>query len=97
MAVAFYSEFPDASTQMAQQVAERVNQEVGSEGPEGAIYHAEGPLGAGGWWTFNVWESEEAAQRFFRETLAPIVQEVAGGMPDTPPRKLAVHWESNRR
>jgi hypothetical protein len=97
MAVAYYSEFPQGSSEVAQQVAERVNQQIGPEGPDGGIYHAEGPRGDGGWWTFNVWESEDAAQRFFRDTLMPILQDVGVGRPDSQPRMLNVHWESNSR
>lgn len=97
MAVAFYTEFSEGSPDAAAQITERIGRQVGPEGPAGGIYHAEGPLEGGGWWTFNVWESEDAQQTFVREILMPILQDVAVGAPNVQPRKLAVHWESNSR
>jgi len=47
----------------------------------------------GGWWTFNVWDAEDAAERFFRETLHPVLDQV--GVPHGQPRKLAVSWDTS--
>lgn len=94
MAVAFYTEFAEGSPETATQIGERIMQQVGPQGPAGGIYHAEGPLDGGGWWTFNVWESEGAAMSFFNEILVPTLRDV-GGSPDAQPRKLAVHFETN--
>ena len=44
--------------------------------PTGGLYHAEGPTADGGWWTFNVWESTEAQQRFADEVLHPVLTDV---------------------
>ncbi|MBT2511109.1 hypothetical protein J7I98_35885 [Streptomyces sp. ISL-98] len=48
----------------------------------GVIAHVAGP-GENGWFVVDVWESEEAWQRF-AEILVPFAQEV--GMPDFQPR-----------
>ena len=39
----------------------------------GALFHLGGPI-EDGWRVVNVWESEESAQTFFRERLAPLLQ-----------------------
>ena len=49
---------------------EQVRNEVapGNCPPAGMLYHAAGP-GEHGWCVAEVWESQEAADRFFREQL----------------------------
>jgi hypothetical protein len=93
MAVAYFSEFPSSSQGTPQKVADAVNARLGGNPPDGGIYHAEGALDDGGWWTFNVWASEEAYQRFTAEILIPSLQTVNMTLPQG--RQLAVHWESN--
>ena len=93
MAVAYFSQWPQADPETAQRVAERVNQQLGGQPPEGGIYHAEGPTDDGGWWTFNVWTSEDAHDTFARQILDPALREA-----DAPPsqvRLLRVNWESS--
>ena|SRR5947209_7765402 len=46
--------------------------------PHGGISHAAGPI-EGGWRVIDVWESEEAFESFFRESLEQAMQNV--GMP----------------
>ncbi len=50
--------------------------------PEGALFHVAGGDGAA-WHVIDVWESEEACNRF-GEVLVPILQEV--GIDDQPQR-----------
>ena len=52
-----------------------LHQEVAPDGrlAPGALFHVGGPV-EGGWRVVNVWESEDAAQRFFRERLMPLLQ-----------------------
>ncbi len=76
---------------MAQGVSDRINAVLGDAPPEGAIFHAEGESD-GGWWGFDVWESEDAAQRFYEGILAPAVE--AEGAPPSQPRTMPVHWHS---
>ena len=47
------------------------------ESPEGLIVHSAGQ-GEGGWYVYDIWESEEAFQRFMDEKLGPAVREVMG-------------------
>jgi hypothetical protein len=65
-----------------------VNQEAGLEGdpPAGLIIHTAGEVD-GGLQIIDVWESEEAAERFGNERLIPAIRAIAGdrapaGMPE---------------
>jgi quinol monooxygenase YgiN len=40
----------------------------------GMLYHVAGPTEAGGWRVIEVWESQEAADRFFKEKLGQALQ-----------------------
>lgn len=55
--------------------------------PEGQTYHAAGPAD-GGILIAAVWESKEAADRFFNETLMPAMP-VEGGFSGQPEARLA--------
>lgn len=94
MAVAHFYEYPETTQEMAQRVSDEVNTQLGSGPPAGGIYHAEGPMDGGGWWSFDVWDSEDAARSFHDDILAPAMQAV--GVPLSQPRVLPVHWESNQ-
>jgi hypothetical protein len=56
---------------------ERVDAELGSTAPDGLIVHVAGPHG-GGVRIIDVWESEEAFERFREERLVPAVTRVVG-------------------
>ncbi len=94
MAVAYFSEFREGTSEQAQQVADSINARLGGQPPEGGMYHAEGSMVGGGWWTFNVWESEEAYQRFYSSILAPALEGVEVAEPQS--RELSVSWESSQ-
>ena len=49
--------------------------------PAGVIFHTAGFTGTGLFRIFDVWESEDAWQRFRDERLMPAVQAVAQGAP----------------
>ncbi len=91
MSVAYLHEWSGATREIAQGVSNRINAVLGDAPPEGAIFHAEGESD-GGWWGFDVWESEDAAQRFYDGILAPAVE--AEGAPPSQPRTMPVHWHS---
>lgn len=55
--------------------------------PEGGVLHVAGPSPTGGWRVLEVWESEDAAQKFDEETLMPILERVGVERPE------AVTWE----
>jgi hypothetical protein len=52
--------------------------------PEGLLVHTAGDVD-GQWQIVDVWESEEAADRFGNERLMPAVESVMGGTPPGPP------------
>ena len=59
---------------MTQVQYDQVRSEVaGDRAPEGALYHAAGPT-ENGWYVVEVWESQEALDRFFRDKLQQALQ-----------------------
>jgi hypothetical protein len=73
MAVAFLQELPGATQEQYDQVVETLRGQTA----EGRIFHVAGPIG-GGWRIVDVWESQEAVNKFFQEQLGPAAQ--AAGM-----------------
>jgi hypothetical protein len=94
MAIAVFSQWTQAPADTSQRVAEGINQRLGGTFPEGGLYHAEGPTDEGGWWTFNVWDSEDVFQRFNQEILQPVLQEV--NAPPAQVRRLQVSWDTSQ-
>jgi hypothetical protein len=92
MSVAYFTEFADVSTDTAQKVAEHVRGIIGAAAPDGGIFHAEGATD-NGWWSFDVWGSDEQADRFYRDVLAPALQHA--NVTPGQPRKLAVYWDTS--
>jgi len=86
MAIAMIFDAPG----LTQAQYERVHRLVspGNTPPPGLLYHVAGPMEAG-WRLVEVWESAEAAERFFRETLGPVLQ--AEGLPELRPQVFAAH------
>jgi hypothetical protein len=48
------------------------------EAPDGLIVHSAG-TSPGGWYVYDIWESQEAFERFMNDRLMPAVNEVMGG------------------
>jgi quinol monooxygenase YgiN len=63
---------------MSQQQYEQVNQQAspGTRPPPGLLYHAAGPS-EGGFSVIEVWESQEALQEFFAQTLGQALQQAS--------------------
>jgi hypothetical protein len=81
MAVAMLVDNPEGS----QEVYDRVREHLGLvDKPAGGIAHIAGPSPKGGWRVIEVWESEEAAQRFYEDQLRPAFEAVGmtGPMPE---------------
>jgi hypothetical protein len=78
MAVGFVLDFPGGTTEQYDRILER----MGLEGrlPEGAIFHAAGQT-ADGLRVIDVWESDEAFQRFAEEQIGPQSQQEGIGEP----------------
>jgi hypothetical protein len=72
VAVAMLVDNPEGS----QESYDRIRALLGLEKPAGGIFHLAGPGPTGGWRVIEVWESEEAARRFFEERFFPALQEL---------------------
>jgi len=92
MAIAYLHEFIGGTQEHAQQLADKLERQ-GDMPPAGGVFHSEGPMD-GGWWAFDVWESEASAREFYDGRLMPILRET--GLPVPSPRTLDVHWHSNQ-
>jgi hypothetical protein len=83
MAVGVFMEFPGVTREQY----EHLVQGLGLSGqPEGELIHVCGPTSDGGWRTVDVWESQEAFERFVNELLIP--QARALGFPQPSKREF---------
>jgi hypothetical protein len=94
MPVVFVQEFAvdgdDRSTTNYDAVNERLNVDAGP--PAGLIVHTAGfDEDAGVFRIMDVWESKEDAERFTRERLMPIVQELTAGRDAPPPSREGMY------
>lgn len=71
MAVGVIFQGDGVSQAQYQQVLDQVS--PGNQPPPGMSYHAAGPT-EGGFCVIEVWDSQEAVQRFFEETLGQALQ-----------------------
>ena len=85
MAVAFLVDASGTTQERYDQVIETL-QRAGITA-QGRIFHVAGPM-EGGWRIVDVWESQEAVNKFFQE-LGPALQ--AAGIAATPPQFWPVH------
>jgi quinol monooxygenase YgiN len=72
MAIGLLFQGGNVSQDQYQQVLDQVS--PGNQPPPGMLYHAAG-TGEDGIVVFEVWESQEAVQRFFDEKLGQALQE----------------------
>ena len=85
MAVGVIFKLPGVTQEQYDEAA----QQIDPAGPmEGCLVHAAGPM-EGGWRVVEVWESQEAADRFFRERLQSVMGRV--GIPPVEPKVFPVH------
>ena len=92
MAICAIFEFPGSTMEQYEEGTRELNNGQPfrslSEWPvSGILSHVAGPT-PDGWYVVDVWESEEAFQRF-GQLLAPILEKV--GMPPVAPRVFPVH------
>ena len=83
MAIAMMVENPAGS----EEVYDKIRAQLGLEKPAGGIFHVAGPSPNGGWRVIEVWESQEEADRFFKERFMPALQAL-GLMATLPPREF---------
>ena len=86
MALAFLQEVPGMTQEQYDQVLETLQR--GGKTAEGRIFHVAGPM-EGGWRVVDVWESQEAVNKFFQEQLGPALQEAGVAAPQ--PQFWPVH------
>ena len=60
-----------------------------ADAPDGLIMHSAGPA-EGGWYVYDVWESQDHLQRFVQERLMPAMQELGAPAGD-PPQIYEIH------
>jgi hypothetical protein len=83
MAVGVFMEFPGVTREQYEQLV----QDLALSGPpEGELIHVCGPTSDGGWRTVDVWDSQEAFERFANELLMPRAQ--ARGFPQPSKREV---------
>ncbi len=92
MAVLMLQDIPGGTQEQYEQVEARLTDGRGFKSPsdwpvEGLLSHATGPT-ENGWRVVDVWESEEAFQRF-GEVLGPVLEEV--GAPASEPQISQIH------
>jgi hypothetical protein len=88
MAVAYELRFQGATTDQYDQVLQKMGLTPGGPVPPGAIFHWAAKTGDG-LLVVDVWESEEAFDKFSSEQIVPYTQEVGIGAPEV--TKHAVH------
>jgi hypothetical protein len=76
MAVVTVLEFPD----LTREQYEWVGASLAAGAPEGILYHACGAV-EDGWRIMDVWESQEAFDRFVDRTYLPAVRQAGGPEP----------------
>ena len=86
MALMFLFEFPGGRQEQFDQVLEKL--QLGGKSPPGQIFHVEGPM-EGGWRVVDVWESQEAIDKFFQGKLGQALQEA--GITAPQPQIWPVH------
>ena len=87
MVVCMVFDLRDGTRAQYAQVVARVAAKTGPGLQPGQIFHAAGAV-ADGWRVMDVWESDEAAQRFFQETFREALQ--GAGCPVGPPAVFPV-------
>jgi hypothetical protein len=77
-----------------QEQYDTIHQHMGidADPPEGAIFHAAGPI-EGGWGIIDFWESRDHFDRFQQERLGPAIAELGDQAPPGPPdiKEFPVH------
>lgn len=96
MTVAYFSDTPNVTREQNQQFSTFVQEQRGGPGvaPDGGLFHAEGPTDDGGWWGFDIWESEAHFTRFHETILVPAFAQA--GLDTVQLRRLEVTWDSTQ-
>jgi len=93
MAVGLVLRFPGTGADKYDAIMQELGLPFGDTGgdwPEGVISHAAGSTPDGTWIVVDVWESQEAFDRFFASRLGPAFEKV-GGMPQPDVTPFHIH------
>ncbi|MET9422983.1 MULTISPECIES: hypothetical protein [unclassified Streptomyces] len=82
MAVLVVNQAPDWNQELYQATLDRAIPDRNNP-PAGLIAHFAAPGAAGGWQVIDVWESEDAMQRFLADAVRPAAQELGAPPFDT--------------
>ncbi len=88
MAIAYLSEFPGMTQEHYDSF---IAEQYGGQPMPGVIAHAAGPTDSGGWWAFDVFESQEAADGIIQPAIEKL-REMGAGEPSV--RTFEVHNHS---
>lgn len=80
MSVAYIFEISGFTQEKYDKVLEILKLNLGEKSPEGLILHIAGPM-EGGFRMIDVWESEEARNRFSNEHLSSAFKQIGLGLP----------------
>ena len=81
MAIAFVQDVEGGNQELYDKIQEKLG--ARENPPPGLIIHTAGPT-ATGWRVVDVWESEEALQKFRDGRLMPAIREAVGELPSPP-------------
>ncbi len=94
MAVAFVRDIPGVAAEVYDAIVAQMS--LDHEPPAGLIVHAAGSFGNDNWREFEIWESREAWETFYRDRIVPAAVRVLGqsvldGLPPSEPEYMDVH------
>jgi hypothetical protein len=86
---------PEGSAELYERVGERMfgtrsSSFSSDQAPDGLIMHSAGPIEDGGWYVYDIWESQAHLDRFVEERLMPALKEL-GAPPGEPPQVYEIH------
>ncbi len=93
MAVGMHLDAPGMTADMYDQVMANLDWD-NTPLPPGFIAHYAGPKD-GGWFVFDVWESQEAFESFLHDRLGAAIGAVTGGDPGYKPEFIPIHREAH--
>jgi hypothetical protein len=94
MSVAYYSETPNVTPDLAQHISDDINERLSPSIPEGGLFHAEGPTDEGSWWAFSLWESDADFTRFSDTILVAAMNQAGLILPTY--IKRDVKWDTSQ-
>ena len=89
MAILMQMQAPEWTKEQYEQLAQAVA--PGGKAPAGCLFHVSAPLQGGGVQVIDVWESQEAMQRFTEQQVMPAAQRLGMAQPAQAPQVTEIH------